>query len=271
MTTLLAFAAFAGSTGTTLAQNTPEENNSNVNAPFVRNIRADRPGQTVTAQVLRPGRFQLELGTQHMTPASGPGFGSSAALLRIGFFNSMELRVSQPYFSSRTVATAEGGTQRVSGWAPATVGAKFMLSSNYDTRLQAAILVETEMRGTGSPALRASTFTPSARLLLSQQLGERFGLEGNFGFGQRGLTTADIKKGQYLGSLALNGPIGQKTGFFVEAYGMGRTDLTTGATAGLYFRPAPALRLDVTAGRVLGGPAAGSNTVGAGLVLKLGK
>jgi len=271
MTTLIALAAFVGSTGTTLAQNTPEENNLNVEAPFVRNIRADRPGQTVTAQVLRPGRLQLELGTQRLSPASGVGIGSSGALLRIGFFNSMELRVSQPYFSRRTVTTTEGGLQQAGGWAPATVGAKFMISSNYDTRFQAAILAETAVPGTGSPALRASSFTPSARLLLSQQLGERFGLEGNFGFGQRGITTADIKQGQYLGTLALNGAIGQKTGFFVEAYGAGRTDLTTGTTAGLYFRPVPAVRLDVNAGRVLGGPAAGSSTVGAGLVFKVGK
>lgn len=271
MTTLIALAAFVGSAGTTLAQNTPEENNPNIDAPYVRNIRADRPGQTISAQVLRPGRFQLELGTQRLSPASGTGYGSSGGVLRIGFFNSMELRISQPYFSSRAVPTAEGGTQRLSGWAPVTVGAKFMLSSNYNTRSQAALLVETEVRGTGSPAMRAATYAPSARLLVSQQLGERFGLEGNVGFAQRGLTTADIKRGQYLGSLALNGAIGQKTGFFVEAYGSGRTDLTTGTTAGLYFRPVPAVRLDVNAGRVLGGPAAGSSTVGAGLIFKVGK
>ena len=62
-TTLLAAAALLGCPGLTLAQNTPEENNPNVDAPFVRNIRADRPGQTVTAQVLRPGRSTLTTGT----------------------------------------------------------------------------------------------------------------------------------------------------------------------------------------------------------------
>ena len=71
-TTLLAAAALLGSPGLTLAQNTPEENNPNVDAPFVRNIRADRPGQTITAQVLRAGRFQLEAGTQRTAPSAGP-------------------------------------------------------------------------------------------------------------------------------------------------------------------------------------------------------
>jgi hypothetical protein len=271
MTTLIALAAFLGSAGTTLAQNTPEENNPNVDAPFVRNIRADRPGQTVTAQVLRPGRLQLETGTQRLSPASGIGVGSSGALLRIGFFNGMELRVTQSYFNNHTVVNTEGGRTIVGGWAPAVVGAKFMLSPNYDTRTQVAILAETEVPSTGSDGLRATKFTPGGRLLVSQQLGQRFGLEGNFGFSQRGLTVADMKQGQYLGSLALNGAIGNKAGFFVEAYGAGRQALTTGTTAGLYFRPVPAVRVDVSAGRVLGGPAAGSSTVGAGLVFKVGK
>jgi len=268
---MIALTAMLGSAGTTLAQNTPEENNPNIDAPFVRNIRADRPGQTVTAQVLRPGRFQLEVGTQRQSAGTGAALGSSTGLLRIGFFNGMELRVAQPYLSQRVVNNGEAGTTTVGGWAPATAGAKFMISPNYDTPTQVAILVETEIPQTGSADLKATKFTPAGRLLISQQIGQRFGLEGNFGFSQRGLTVADMEKGQYLGSLALNGPLGDKAGFFVEAYGTGRTALTTGTTAGLYWRPATPVRLDVTAGKVVGGPVAGATTIGAGLTLKLGK
>ena len=47
--------------------------------------------------------------------------------------------------------------------------------------------------------------------------------------------------------------------------------LTTGTTAGLYWRPQPLLRLDVSTGRVMGGPGAGSATVGAGLAMRLGR
>jgi hypothetical protein len=271
MTTMFALAALTGSAGTTLAQNTPEENNPNADAPFVRNIRTDRPGQTVTAQVLQPGRFQLELGTQRQTLSSAPALSSSAGLLRIGFFNGMELRVAQPYLSRQPVASGEAGQVVAAGWAPAVVGAKFMISPNYNTRTQVAILVESPVPKTGSEGLEATKLAPSGRLLVSQQIGERFGLEANFGFSQAGLTVADMKKGQFLGTLALNGPLSEKTGFFVEAYGLGRTALTGGTTAGLYWRPAPVLRLDVTAGRVLAGPAAGSATVGAGLAFKLGK
>jgi hypothetical protein len=270
-TTLLAAAALLGSPGLTLAQNTPDENNPNVDAPFVRNIRADRPGQTITAQVLRPGRFQLETGFQRHFGGVGLAQSLSAATLRIGFFNSMELRVSQPYFHHGPSRVTEAGRVDSSGWAPVVVGAKFMLSPNYDTRTQVAILVETAVPGTGSQGLRSTTWGPGGRLLVSEQLGQRFGLEANFGFSQRGLTVADMEKGQFLGTLALNGALTDKTGFFVEAYGYGRAALSTGTTAGLYFRPIPEVRVDVTAGQGMSGLAAGTTTVGAGLTFKVGK
>ncbi|OGX88224.1 hypothetical protein BEN47_09035 [Hymenobacter lapidarius] len=271
-TTLLAAAALLGGPGLTLAQNTPEENNPNVDAPFVRNIRADRPGQTVSAQVLRAGRFQLEAGTQRTAPNAGQSMLSTGATLRVGFFNSMELRVSQPYFNRYTRTNPESGqTESAAGWAPVVLGAKFMVSPNFDTRTQVAILVESAMPNTGNRALATNSLAPSARLLISEQLGQRYGLEANFGFSQPGLKVADIEKGQFLGTLALNGPLTSKTGFFVEGYGAGRSSLTTGTTAGLYWRPVPQVRLDVNAGRVLGGPASGTSTVGAGLVVKMGK
>ena len=271
-TTLWAVAALLSSPGLALAQNTPDENNPNVDAPFVRNIRADRPGQTITAQVLRPGRFQLETGVQRLAPTAGPALLSSGATLRIGFFNGMELRVTQSYLHRYVRTDPESGQPTVgAGWAPVVAGAKFMVTPNYDTRTQVALLVESVVPNTGGPALAAKGLAPSARVLVSEQLGERYGLEANFGFSQPGLKVADIQKGQFLGSLALNGALGAKSGFFVEGYGTGRSSLTAGATAGLYWRPIAALRLDVNAGRVLGGPASGAATAGGGLVLKLGK
>jgi hypothetical protein len=270
-TTLLAAAALLGSPGLTLAQNTAEENNPNVDAPFVRNIRADRPGQTITAQVLRPGRLQLETGFQRQFGGVGLAQSISAATLRVGFFNSMELRVSQPYFHTGPTLVTETGSVEQRGWAPAVVGAKFMVSPNYDTRTQVAILVESALPGTGSEGLRVKGWGPAGRLLVSQQIGERFGLEGNFGFSQPGLKVADLEKGQFLGTLALNGPLSAKTGFFVEAYGYGRGSLNTGTTTGLYYRPVAAMRVGITAGRGVSGRPAGATTLGAGLTFKIGQ
>ena len=272
-TTLLTAAALLCLGGRTLAQNTPTENNDNADAPFVRNIRPDRLGQTITAHVLAPGQFQVEAGTSRLSPAGSPAYMLSNATLRIGFFSSMELRVTQAHRTG-TASLARpgetpGATVQSGGLAPLLVGAKLMLSPNPDTRTQVAALLETTMPGTGQQA--GAGWAPAARLLVGQQLGQRFGLEGNFGFAQPGIKMQDIKRGQFMGSLNLNGPLSSRTGFVLEAYGQGRTALSTGTTAGLYWRPVPSLRLDVNAGRVLGGPAAGSGTVGAGVAFRVGE
>jgi len=278
-TPLVLAALLAGSLTPALAQNTPDENNENGDTPFVQHIRPDRPGQTISAGVLRPGQFQLETGIQRFTPRSGVGVSSNVNTLRIGFFNSMELRITQPYvFGTPGLprAAGENGQLRADsvGWAPVTVGAKLMLTPDRASRFQATLLLESALPNTGQNGLRRSSWAPAGRLLLSQQLGRRAALEGNFGFVQSGLTLADVFNGeiggQYIGSLALTAPIGNKAGYFLEGYGRGRAQLTSGATAGFYYRPWTGLRLDATVGRILGGVNAGATTVGAGLALRLG-
>jgi hypothetical protein len=275
-TPLVLFTLLAGRLTPALAQNTPDENNLNVNAPFVQHIRPDRPGQTITAGVLRPGEFQLETGIQRYNNSLGAGITGNTNTLRIGFFNSMELRITQPYIFGRpgtvgSITSEKPGLRADSvGWAPVTVGAKLMLTPDRASRFQASLLFEAAIPNTGATGLRQSKLAPGGRLLLSQQLGQRAALEGNFGFSQQGLSVSDALRGQYIGSLALTAAISDKAGYFLEGYGRGRDQVTTGATAGLYFRPWTGLRFDATLGRVLGGLGAGGTTVGVGLALRLG-
>jgi hypothetical protein len=275
-TPLVLATLLAGRLTPALAQNTPDENNLNVNAPFVQHIRPDRPGQTITAGVLRPGEFQLETGIQRYTNSLGAGITGNTNTLRIGFFNSMELRITQPYVFGRpgtvgSITSEKPGLRADSiGWAPVTVGAKLMLTPDRASRFQASLLFEAAIPNTGATGLRQSKLAPGGRLLLSQQLGQRAALEGNFGFSQQGLSVSDALRGQYIGSLALTAAISDKAGYFLEGYGRGRDQVTTGATAGLYFRPWTGLRFDATLGRVLGGLGAGGTTVGVGLALRLG-
>jgi hypothetical protein len=275
-TPLVLATLLAGRLTPALAQNTPDENNLNVNAPFVRHIRPDRPGQTITAGVLQPGEFQLETGIQRYTNSLGAGITGNTNTLRIGFFNSMELRITQPYVFGKpgtvgSITNEKPGLRADSvGWAPVTVGAKLMLTPDRASRFQASLLFEAAIPNTGATGLRQSKLAPGGRLLLSQQLGQRAALEGNFGFSQQGLSVSDALRGQYIGSLALTAPISGKAGYFLEGYGRGRDQITTGATAGLYFRPWTGLRFDATLGRVLGGLGAGATTVGVGATFRLG-
>jgi hypothetical protein len=174
-TSLVLAALLAGRLTPALAQNTPDENSSNFDAPFVQHVRPDRPGQTITAGVLRAGELQLETGLQRYAPATGAGLTGSTTTLRIGFFNSMEFRVTQPYLfgtpGTRVVSSDSPGLRRDSvGWAPLTVGTKLMLTPDRASRFQASLLVEAALPHTGSAGLRLGSGAPGARLLLSQQL-----------------------------------------------------------------------------------------------------
>ncbi|UOQ70316.1 transporter [Hymenobacter cellulosilyticus] len=261
----------------TLAQTT-DPSIGNENTPFVRNIRPDRPGQTITTNMLNPGQFQLETGISSQPDPFSPGSSGSrrlnTGLLRVGFFNNIELRVSQGYYSPPAGATrtTEAGSIEVvrpAGFTPTTVGAKFLASTTPNARSQVVVLAEMTLLN-GDKTLKPTQYEPAARLLISQQIGERFGLEANFGFRQCGFKAADTKLGTYLGTLALNGPLTNTVGFFAETYAtwQQQSTLAPGVTSGLYWRPWPGLRLDVNAGKAFFGPSSGP-TVGAGLSLRL--
>lgn len=277
-TTLLTTAGLLLAGPARILAQTTDPNIGNADTPFIRNIRPDRPGQTVTTSMLRPGQVQLELGTQgQLSAAAGTAGSFSRGLLRVGFFGLMELRLQQQYLPQRLRrATTDGGSGsglRSGGFAPLTVGAKMLASSNQDTRSQVSVLAELTLPGTGAASFPDKVYEPAARLLVSQQLGEQFGLEANLGFRQRGFRAADTSRGQYLGTLALNGPLGEHFGFLVETYSTWQPTAgwRPGLSAGLFWRPLPHLRLDVTAG---GGPSTSSYApsgpyVGGGLSVQL--
>ncbi|OON65823.1 transporter [Hymenobacter sp. CRA2] len=268
-TTILLTGALAlGVAGRTLAQAPATDPTYNEEAPFVRNIRPDRPGQTVTTSMLRPGQFQVELGTLRQLPAAGSAHTLSSGLLRVGFFNHMELRLTQGYLHSGPRAlNPEAGPAASFGLAPLTVGAKWLASTNQDARSQVVFLTELTLPKTGDRAMQLAKPVAGVRALVSQQIGQRYGLEGNLGFSQSGFRAADTKQGQFLYTLALNGPLVNKFGFFAEAYGTGRQSYTHGTTLGLNWRPLPGLRLDITAGRAFTGQR--GTTLGAGLSVRL--
>lgn len=280
-TTLLTAAALllAGS-ARTLAQ-TADADPTNEESPFVRLIRPDRPGQTMTTNMLFPGQFQLETGLTRYDGASSTGYAGRSAwgsTLRVGFFNHIELRATQQYLLTPAApsVSAEGQPTRFAGprgFAPLNVGAKFLASTVQNARSQVVVLFDMNLRN-GDASFTDKQFEPGARLLVSQQLGQRFGLEGNLGFRQQGFKAEGTKQGQYLTTLALNGPLSTNNhlGFFAETYATWQRQQgwRPGLTSGLYFRPSPGLRLDVTAAHGLTA-AAGGLTFGAGLALRVGK
>ncbi|SDX42326.1 transporter [Hymenobacter psychrophilus] len=267
----------------TLAQSAAAdaEFNPNGESPFVRLIRPDRPGQTITTNMLYPGQFQLETGLTRYDAGGSTRFAGRqvwGSTLRVGFFNHIELRATQNYLRppANNRRLTEGPATPFAGpvgFAPLNVGAKFLASSVQNARSQVVVLLDMNLRN-GDASFTGKQLEPGGRLLVSQQLGQRFGLEGNFGFRQQGFKAEGTKQGEYLTTLALNGPLGAGThfGFLAETYATWQRQQgwLPGLTSGLYYRPLPGLRFDVTAGHGLT-PAAGGFTVGAGLSARLGK
>ncbi|RFP65626.1 transporter [Hymenobacter lapidiphilus] len=267
----------------TLAQSAAAdaEFNPNMESPFVRLIRPDRPGQTITTNMLYPGQFQLETSLTRYNDGSSVGYAGRQVwgnTLRVGFFNHIELRATQNYLPDPVASRRPGDVPTApsvgpAGFAPLNVGAKFLASSTQNARSQVVVLLDMNLRN-GDASFAGKQLEPGARLLLSQQLGQRFGLEGNFGFRQRGFKAEGTKQGEYLTTLALNGPLGAGThfGFLAETYATWQRQRgwRPGLSSGLYYRPLPGLRLDVTAGHGLT-PAAGGFNIGAGLSARLGK
>lgn len=280
-TLLTAGALLLAGPARTLAQTT-DPNLNNGESPFVRLIRPDRPGQTITTNMLYPGQFQLETGLNRYDAGSSVGYAGRSvwgSTLRVGFFNHIELRATQNYLlapPSAQLLPSDGAPTPYTGpagFAPLNVGAKFLASTTQNARSQVVVLFDMNLRN-GDTSFGEKQFEPGGRLLVSQQIGQRFGLEGNFGFRQRGFKAEGTKQGQYLTTLALNGPIGAGThfGFLAETYATWQRQQgwRPGLTSGLYYRPAPGLRLDVTAGHGLTANAGGFN-VGAGLAFRFGR
>jgi hypothetical protein len=277
---LTATALLLAGSARTLAQ-TIDYRVDNGESPFVRLIRPDRPGQTITTNMLYPGQFQLETGLNSYDRSSSVGYAGRSAwgsTLRVGFFNHIELRATQNYLLTPPTnpLEREGAPTPYSGptgFAPLNVGAKFLVSTVQNSRSQVVFLLDMNLRN-GNASFGEKQYEPGGRVLVSQQIGQRFGLEGNFGFRQRGFKAEGSKQGQYLTTLALNGPLvpGNHLGFFAETYATWQRQQgwLPGVTSGLYWRPIPGLRFDVTAGHGLTDAAGGLN-IGGGISARLGK
>ncbi|SHI87369.1 Putative MetA-pathway of phenol degradation [Hymenobacter daecheongensis DSM 21074] len=276
-TILLGLAVLLSAATRTLAQT---ETIDYKESPFVRHIRPDRSGQTITTNMLYPGQFQLDADLNHPEP-----FGPAGALarpvstgaLRIGFFNDIELRVAQSYVaplprSGGPASETPVSPGAASGFLPLTLGAKFLASTTQNARSQVVVLAEMTLRN-GDQSFQPKVLEPGGRLLVSQVIGQRYRLESNLGFRQRGFRAADTKQGQYLGTLALHGPLGGQFNFFAEGYTTWRQQqtLAPGFTTGVSWRPSPGLRFDLTAGRTFSSSSLATNNimVGGGLSFRL--
>lgn len=129
-------------------------------------IETDRPDFTESSATVPVGRLQLELGYTFLRSNSNRTTHSlPETLLRVGLTSAVELRVAQNM-------VVRGGR---SSLEDLSLGAKLALAEQRGARPQFAVLLESTVP-TGGDGVSAETALPSASLLASWAIGERWSL-----------------------------------------------------------------------------------------------
>lgn len=142
-------------------------------------INADRPGIADSSTTVRRGTVQVEAGVER-DDATADGVAqhtlSTPALVRYGLSDAFELRVEGNGY--QRVA----GSDRSSGWAPASVGAKVHLMSEDAPHHRPSLGVIARLFvPSGSGDSRSRTFTGDVRLAADLDLSERWAVNPNLG------------------------------------------------------------------------------------------
>jgi hypothetical protein len=213
----------------------------------------DRPDQTESPFVVRPGYVQLEAGGLHEVgaePEAGRLTGVGSVLARIGLAGPVELRLG---FLGWQRATAPGA-ESLTGFSDLTVGFKVAVREGGGFSPSAAV-VGTMLVPVGDEEFRAAGVDPEVRVAMAHELGAGVSLGYNVG-GAWVTPAADADPGSThvagLYSLVLGRSFGGRLGAFIEAFGAvvpavehpSSHALDGGITIGLR----PNLQLDVSGG-----------------------
>jgi hypothetical protein len=213
----------------------------------------DRPDQTESPVVVRPGYVQLEAGALHEVgadSAAGRLTEVGSVLARIGLAGAVELRLG---FLGWQRAAAPGA-EPARGFSDLSVGFKVALREGEGLSPSAAV-IGTMLVPVGQEALRAEGVDPEVRLAIAHDLGGAFSLGYNLGAAWAttvdGAGTASTHvAGLY--TLVLARSFGGRVGAFVEAFGTvtpsDEHPSSHGLNGGITFGVRPNLQLDASVG-----------------------
>ena len=215
----------------------------------------DRPDVTESAETVRRGAVQFELG--YLFTRFSDDFENTdlqalpATLIRVGLDPRVELRLEWAGLLSES-SHAGGARSEETGSGNTAVGAKIKIREEQGAWPQLAVLVDAVLP-TGSKSFRADRIEPAVRVAASHTLTERLGLGYNLGFGALTLDEApedlDTKGlGRYSVSLAIG--VSDRVGSFVELFGFLPTEggPAHALDAGFTWLTSPNVQLDLSGG-----------------------
>ncbi len=237
----------------------------------------DRPDQTESPTVVRPGFFQFEAGFTVAGERQGGTRENSIAvpqiLFRVGLAPGLEARVGVSGWMRRSV-TSDGVDRDQTGFGDTNLGAKLRLLGGGSSQSEVAV-IGTATIPTGSPEFRAERVIPEIRFAAAHSLSERVSLGANVGVvltgmvdGAGGISTdADV-----LYTAVIGAGLSDRVGAFLEAFGTlpanGGRATAHSLDAGITFLQAAAVQFDVLGGVGLNA-AAEDWFVGAGVSVRV--
>jgi len=185
----------------------------------VPSMVTDRPTQCVSPILVPRGLFQIESGFIY-TSQNNESFKSNdlnilGTLLRYGIYNNFEIRLFGS-FSNLSYRDKELNTDStLSGLGPLSLGFKIHIVEEKGIRPELAIVADITLRHIGKDGFHPTYSYPTARLIASNTLSNKFALGYNMGFAYDG-ESAD---GFFIYSIVLGYNISSKVAAFIEPYG----------------------------------------------------
>lgn len=210
----------------------------------------DRPDQTESAEVVPLKSLQIETGfvmensqSNHYKQTS---FAYNSTLLRYGLFENMELRLGLEYLGDEIKISAPDSTNTTSGLSPLNLGFKIKIQSENGWQPAIALLGALVMPFTASANYKPRYTATNMRFSFAHTLSQSVSLGYNLGVEFDGETPNP----SYFYSASLGIGITEKTGAFIESYGLlkERGKPSHLADAGLTYLIRQNLQIDVSGG-----------------------
>jgi hypothetical protein len=215
-------------------------------AQFNETIRADRPGQAISAFTAGQGIFQIQSGFDYFhSKSSSSTYGHGIlnnTVIRYGLTEPFEVSAMVEYKTE--AITMNDSKTNANGLSALDLGMRYHIYTGIGLIPSIGFQLRARLPALGED-YKINDLAPRFILVTSQQLSEKLTLVTNWGASWNGNTSTP--SGNYVFNLSF--PFSNSLGAFVEMYGgLQQGDLSTNFDTGLAWLIKPDLQFDIYSG-----------------------